>query len=182
MSECAQVVFTEKLLPEIQSRAAVMLASQSAEAREEGEQEIMAQAWAGFWSAWERGKADTVTAFTLTDFACRHYWEGRRIAGTGRLDAMSERSRASGKVRLTGIEEASPRQAGTDPAEAIRWRLDFACVIGRLNRRQRLVLALLLMEWKTGEIAERIGVSSGRVVHIVDEVGEAFAQAGYGPA
>ena len=175
----AQAVFVEQFMPEIQSRAMMLLWDHPPEAREEGQQEILAQTRQGFLSAWKRGKAWRVTPYTLTSFAHRHYRAGRRICASGRSDAMSESTRIAGKARMVSIEGAPGRLVYEDPGEVVRWKLDLATVIQSLPRRQRMVLALMALGWRTGEIARQIGVSPPRVVQIIDQIGMAFHLAGY---
>ena len=176
----AQAVFVERFMPEIKSRAAMLLADHPAEAREEGTEEILAQSWQGFLSAWRRGKAWRVTPYTLTSFAHRHYRAGRRIGGSGRNDAMAERTRIAGNTRMVSIEGPPIRRMCENPGESVRWQLDLAAVIQSLPKRQRMVLALLALGWRTGEIAAQLGVSPSRVVQIIDQIGFAFRLAGYG--
>ena len=182
-----QAAFVENYLPEIESRARMLLSDHSPEALHEGIQEVTAQSWRIFLAACRSGKDGCVTPYTLAVYAHRKYRSGRRVAATGRADAMSERSRVRGKVCLVGIDGAQHaflhvRRHSQDPSEAVRWRLDLAAVIQCLDERQRLVLALTAAGWKTGEIAAQIGVSPPRVVQIQDKIGEAFNRAGYGPA
>jgi len=184
----AQTVFVERFMPEIESRASALLADHGPEAREDAQQEILAQTWAGFLSAWRRGRRSNVTPFTLTAFAYRHYRSGRRLVRCGRSDAMSDRSRARGKVKLVRTDSAGHEtfqgraRLHLDPADTVRWKLDVAAVIETLSERQQMVLALTAAGWKNHEIAGQLGVSPSRVTQILDEVGEAFMEAGYGPA
>jgi len=175
-----QAVFVERFLGEVQSRAAVLLADHGPEAKEDGIQELVCQAWQIFMSAWKRNKAGRLTPFTLSLFSHRHYRAGRRFAGCGRLDAMSDLSRAKGKVTLTGIEETKPVVC-RDPREAVRWKLDLEIVSSDLTDRQRLVLVLTAAGWRNGEVSALLGVSPSRVTQILDQVGIAFRKAGYGP-
>ena len=176
----AQAVFVEQFMPEIQSRAMMLLWDHPPEAREEGQQEILAQTWQGFLSAWKRGKAWRVTPYTLTSFAHRHYRAGRRICASGRSDAMSE------STRIAGVELGEHNELDNPyfltlgrSLPHVRWKLDLATVIQSLPRRQRMVLALMALGWRTGEIARQIGVSPPRVVQIIDQIGMAFHLAGY---
>jgi len=179
--EEARIVFEKGFLEELRSRAAMLLADHGPEAREDGVQELVCQAWQIFLSAWTRDQADRITPFTLALYSYRHYRAGRRFAGSGRLDAMSDLSRAKGKVKLIGIEETN-RSPCQDHCEVVRWKLDLAAMIRSLTARQRLVLALTAAGWRNGEIASQLGVSPSRVTQIMDQVGVAFMKAGYGPA
>jgi DNA-directed RNA polymerase specialized sigma24 family protein len=177
----AAALFMERFWPEIMSRTWAMLGDHGAEARAEGQQELVAQAWGGYLSAIRRGRAGALTPFTLADYAHRHYRAGRRFVPVRRHD-LGPRAIATGAARLVPInvmdDEPDPRVV--DPAELVRWRMDLRQVIGLLTERQRAVLIMTAAGWRNQEMAEALCVTPAAVVRLQDRIGAVFRRVGYG--
>lgn len=180
------------ILPEVESRARAMLSRDNGTDRDEGVQEVTAQAWANFMSLHQRGRPSGATAYSLARFGVQHYRAGRRFAGTGSQDVAAPMTRAKGRSYIVSLHGASDegrlgrelpdRRVWDNPYEATRQRLDWREIRLRCTERQAKVLGMLAQGHGTGEIAERLGVSPGRVSQIKSEIAAVVEEVGYAPA
>jgi hypothetical protein len=140
-----------------------------------------------------RGKHGQVTPGTIALFANRAYDVGRRFTGTSSEDILADKTRLSGRVKVITLDDTPPtnglddctlrevladRRAENAPAELSAQNIDWGNFYrnGLLDDRQRVVLDLLASGYRTGELAEAIGVSAPRVVQLTDALGDAATQ------
>lgn len=192
-----QQLFLDHYYPEIVERSARHFSYLDADARGEMVQESVAQSWASFVSADRQGKTSAegknhASAGTLAWYANRSVTAGRRFAGSSTTDTLADGTRAAEKVTLVSLdadsdnghflrESVSDTRSWANPLDATRRRLDWRLIAKRCNRRQRRVLSLLVRGYGTGEIAERVRVTPGRVCQIRTELQGVIRSVGYGP-
>jgi hypothetical protein len=163
------------VLPEVQSRVGINFRYLGDEAKEEATQEAVASAFVAFRSLTRRGRLGSSTAGTLSSFAVKHVRSGRHVGGSQERarDVMSTAARRRQRVTVMSYNrpegDASPwpvsliadRKASVPDLAA--FRIDFKEWVGRMGERDRNVIAQLAEGEKTHVVAERFGLSPGRV-------------------
>jgi hypothetical protein len=165
------------ILPAVQTHARIRFGKLPAHQREEAIQETVAAACVQFQRAAARGKLEAVRPGTLADFAVRHARTGRHVGGQqdAAKDVLSPVCQQRHKVRVRSY----PPDPSTDGTECWRqiaiadrkasipdtaaFRIDFACWLGELSRRDRRIIAGLASGDHTNAVAGRFGITPGRV-------------------
>jgi hypothetical protein len=147
-------------------------------------QDAIDDARAYTWLAWQgllaRGKDPVVVGVVaIAVNACRAVRNGRsvgsaRSVGRGAMDIYHPMARHATGLRVVSLEDLGGRPPGRwqdwlaandryGPADEAAFRLDFAAWLAQLPATRRRVAELLAQGLGTGEVARRLGVTSGAV-------------------
>jgi hypothetical protein len=165
------------VLPRIVSQAAFACRGlRCSHRRADAIQEVVALAWLGFLRAARRGKDGRAFTGLLVRFAARHVFAGRLLCGAeSPRDAMAPRARArhgfmasplsafnKGDVGHPALDELTDN-AVTPPPDQAAFRLDFPRWRAGYGARDRALIDELMTGERTGAVADRHGLSAGRV-------------------
>jgi hypothetical protein len=166
-----------KLLPAVQTHAKIRFRRLPADHREEAIQETIAAACVNYQLAAAQGKLNVVRRGPLADFAVRHVRTGRHVGGSqnSARDILSPTCHRRHNVRVTGYFEYRSDIGADGWRQAVladrkvpvpdlaAFRIDFAQWLGTLTRRDRKIICALSGGDTTGVVADRFGLSEGRV-------------------
>lgn len=188
---------------EIESRIKACFCRINDNELEEATAEVLANVYKAIDSAARRGVLGNVTPYHLVVYAVKHFWQGRRMAGYSTTDVMSEATRRRGRVTVMSMsspighnsDEDTPTLAevladrgdDADPFEATRRNRDYGDIFDNegISMKARRTFDMLSADRGLGcgmRIARALGVSSGRVTQLKDELAAALGRHGYGPA
>ena len=181
------------MLPQIRRQALIAFRNQHSEAREELIQEVVANCYCAWVLLVRRGKESVVYPSPLAQFAIRQVRGGRRVGGRLNLhDILSPQARRYYGITVERIDRRNPqdgvwneqlvedRRAG--PAETAAARLDLTAWFRTLTKRNRQIAKALSLGETTGDVAEKFGLSAGRVSQLrvwLREHWERFQNSGY---
>lgn len=157
------------------------------EQRQEHIAEALAYTWQAFARLAELGKVELAYASALARFGVARIRVGRRVAGRWtRNDVLSPHARHRGGYQIerldridseeTTWQEAVVEDRTAGPAEIAATRIDFAEWLGTLSSRNRRIALLLAQGEQTGEVADKEGVSPGRISQIRRELQVSWAE------
>jgi len=171
-----------KLLPAVETHARIRFRKLHADDREERVQEAIAAACLNFQLAAVQGKLNVVRPGPLADFAVRHVRTGRHVGGNqdGAKDVLSPLCRRRHGVQVVshdrhqaytslcdGTTDGWKRIAVEDRKvpvpELAAFRIDFPRWLQMLSRRDRSIISALTSGERTKAVAERFGLSEGRI-------------------
>jgi hypothetical protein len=162
------------MLPQIRRQASAAFRGQRSEAREELIQEVVANSYRAWVLLVRRGRESVVYPTPLAQFAIRQVRDGRRVGG--RLNGQDILSPAASRLhgftvqrfdqkdRQSGIwneQLVEDRRAG--PAQTAAARLDLAAWLRTLSKRNRQIAKALSVGETTAAVAQKFGLSAGRV-------------------
>jgi hypothetical protein len=165
------------ILPAIETHAAIRFRRLPASRREDAVQETIATACLNYELLVARGQLDVAHAGTLADFAVRHVRAGRRIGGKqdGAKDVMSLVCQRRHGVKIVDCH-GKPSDVGIGGwlqiavedrkmpiPDLAAFRIDFAAWLRTLSRRDRNIIGAMIRGERTFAVAERFGVTAGRV-------------------
>lgn len=165
------------ILPAIETHAKIQFRTLPAERREDAVQEALAAACVNYQLLAARGQLDVAHSSTIADFAVRHVRTGRHIGGKqeGAKDVMSSVCHGRHGVSVASYHVRSAK-SGTDGWRQIAiedhkipvpdlaaFRIDFTEWLRTLSRRDRKIIAAMVSGDRTSAVAERFGISWGRV-------------------
>jgi len=143
--------------------------------RQDAVAEMVALSWRWFVRLARRDKDASRFPTALASFAARAVRSGRRLCGQERskdvlsslaqqrhgftLSSIPDGSTLSGNV----FDEALRDNTQSPPAEQVAFRLDFPAWLLTLSDRDRRVIADLMLGERTLDVAEKYGMSAGRV-------------------
>jgi len=165
------------ILSAIETHAKIRFRKLPAEKREEAIQEAIAAACSNYQVAVAQGKLDVLRPGPLADFAVRHVRTGRHIGGKqdGAKDALSPVCHARHGVM---VESCHTPQSGTGKdgwkqiaiedrkipvPDLAAFRIDFAEWLRSLTGRDRKIIGAFVSGERTSAVADRFGISEGRV-------------------
>jgi hypothetical protein len=165
------------VLPEIQSYARLKFRYLKPERRQDAIQEAVAAAYVSYCRLAVRGLLHLATIGSLVTFAVRHVRANRHVGGTQETlnDVLSPAAqRRHGIQNLTYRPKSSDAKCDDWLAETIAdkkakiidlvWtKIDFAAWLSTLTRRDRQIVAALARHERTSDVAERFGLTRGRV-------------------
>lgn len=167
------------LLPAVETHARIKFRKLRAEQREEAIQETIAAACMHYQLAAAQGKLHAVHPSTLADFAVRHTVTGRHVGGVHdrAKDVLSPNCHRRYGVKVHGLPSRSVdgtdgwrQQALSDRKVPIpdlaAFRIDFARWLKMLSHRDRRIIAALVEGQKGYAIADRFGVTAGRITQL----------------
>jgi hypothetical protein len=164
------------ILPAIETHAAIRFRRLPARRREDAVQEVIATACMNYQLLAARGRLDVAHAGTLADYAVKHVRAGRRIGGrrAGFKDVMSPACHKRHGVNVISLDaqhagsEGGWRQIAVEGhresiPDLAAFRIDFAAWLRKLSRRDRKIIGALVRGERTFAVAERFGITAGRV-------------------
>jgi len=143
--------------------------------RQEAVAEMIALSWKWFVRLARRDKDASRFPTALASFAARAVRSGRRLCGQERSkDVLSSLAQQQHGFTLSSIpdgstlsgnvfDEALRDNTQSPPAEQVAFRLDFPAWLLTLSDRDRRVIADLMLGERTLDVAEKYGMSAGRV-------------------
>ena len=175
------------MLPEITRYAKSSFRDLDPEAREDLAQETVANCLVSFVRLVERGKQSAASARTLAMFAVRQIKDGRRVGKRSSVkDVYDIHARAKGGYQLCHIGSSRDQcvdwrsqlieNKRTSPADLAAFKLDFNAWLPSLSRRDRRVAEDLAMGERTGDVANKFGVSPSRVSQLRRQLQESWEQ------
>jgi len=189
--EEAQDEFAE-MMPDIENIAACAFSDRDPEAREEAVAETVAQCWQNHLHCQQVGKDPG--AASIAYYGVENVKSGRQFAGSSCTDVLSARTQILGRARVQSLSDMPALHDGGNegsawwdctealvdkkvwesPPERVRIKLDYTDFLcwPRVTAQEREVFDMLARGHGTGEIAERLEVSSPRVCQIKDSLGE----------
>jgi hypothetical protein len=177
------------LVPVVQRHAAVVFRHHSPADREEAAAEAVAAALESFVRLKARGR-DPVQEFPsqMAHFGVLHVKDGRQVGGrASSTDVLSRKAqhrhgfqvealpyctstsfeviyaRARGQQEMDALEERLHDRRQTSIPDLVAFKLDFACFLRTLTRRDRRLAAFLGQGYSGKEAARRFRLSPGRV-------------------
>jgi DNA-directed RNA polymerase specialized sigma24 family protein len=173
------------LLPWIERQARAAFRDFDAEAKADAVAEVVANVMCAYQRLHERGELARAFPSTLTRFAIAQFHSGRRVgASQNSSDVYFLKRRKRSECSLPRVNELSDaehpwQEALVDnrrssvPAQ-VAFRLDFPCWLDRLPLRNRLAAERLLMGFTTGEVAQELQVSAGRISQLRRELADSW--------
>jgi hypothetical protein len=143
--------------------------------REDAIQETIALTWAWFRRLRERGKDAAAFPSALARFATRQIKTGRRLCGReSTRDVLSPTARLRHGFQVESLEGRGPNGKGSwleyladntrsNVADAAAFRVDFAAWLSRLGGRHQSMIAGLVQQERTLDLARQFRLSPGRV-------------------
>ena len=164
------------VLPRVHRHAAIVFRGvRCPQRREDAVAEAVAVAWSWYRQLAYRGKDARLFPGALASLAARHVRSGRRLCGQeAGQDALSPTAQARhgfavGKLpdfsTLNGnpLDEALHENTRSPVPEQVAFRLDFPAWLLSLSQRDRRVVEDLMLGERTLDVAEKHGLSPGRV-------------------
>lgn len=162
------------VLPAIRTHAQIQFRRWPRERREDAVQEAIASACASYHGLAAAGRCHVAHPSTLAAFAVKHVRAGRHVGGSQdrARDAMS--AVAQRRHRFTtssycdgrdsdGLLQITIADRRTPVPDLAAFRIDFACWLRTLTRRDRRVVLALASGERTSAVAERFTISAARV-------------------
>ena len=177
------------VLPVVQTHARIQFRKLPAEQREEAVQETIAAACVSYQLAVTQGKRDVVRPGPLADFAVRHVRTGRHVGGRqdAAKDVMSPMARKRHGVQVQsfharrsgdgadGWRQVAIEGRNASVADLAAFRLDFAQWLKGLARRDRRIITAFVSGERTAAVADRFGLTEGRVSQLRRKFERAWA-------
>jgi len=175
-------------MPQIEKYASFAFRRLDIEARGEAIAEVIASSWVAFKRLCEAGKSSLAYPSVLVKYGVAQYFAGRRVGSrTNTKDLTSPAAQAKHGFRVESL--TPPGDDGdeawkalvvedrrTGPAEVAGLRIDFNDFLGQLLAKKRDIAKDMCEGHNTSELAERNGVSSGRISQLRRELEEAWNQ------
>ena len=153
-------------LPAVRGRAMKSFRRLPPADREEAVADVTAEVARTLSRLHDRGRYRPYFLPAVTAFAVRRHRSGCRVGSpVHRRDLLSPVPRRECRPETGGhaaLDSAADRR-GADPAERAAVRLDFAAFRDTLRPRDRALVDLLGRGHRPSEVADRLGVSRGRV-------------------
>ena len=165
------------VLPAVQLHAEIQFRRLNADRREEAIAETVAAACVNFQLAAAQGKLNVVYPGSLGDFAVRHVRTGRHVGGAqdAAKDAMSPACHRRYGVRVSRFCESRSADVASGWQQAViadrkvpvpelaAFRIDFSQWLQTCSGRDRSIVTALIAGEQPSEVADRFGISRGRV-------------------
>ena len=163
-----------RLLKPIRRHARQAFRGLDPEAREEAEQEVVANAFATYQSLLKRGKSHVIAPGPLARFAIVQTRAGRQVGGQLNVDDVTSHYcqhrcgialESLGKVdEATGAwDQILVEDPSSSPADIAAVRIDFENWMELLPQRQRQVAEVLSTGETTNAVAKLFDVTAGRI-------------------
>ncbi len=153
--------------------------------REDLVAEVVASAYLNFARLVERNKLDVAYPTPLARYAVKQIRAGRRVGNRNDIrDLLSNRAKRAGTI-VGGLLELDERgrwqellveDRKTRPADVATCRVDFQAWLATLTVRNRRIAEALAAGSSTTEVAERFGISPGRVSQLRRELHEGWCE------
>jgi hypothetical protein len=158
------------VLPAVHKHAKIQFRKLPAEQREEAIQETIAAAVVSFRKLAAKGMLAIARPSTLATYAVLHVRSGRHVGGhqDSAGDVMSPIARRRHDIMLASVGDdgcggmlIADRKA--DVPDLAAFRIDFKNWLSSFSRRDRKIITALASGERTKTVAERFGISHGRV-------------------
>jgi hypothetical protein len=173
------------LMPTIERQLSFAFRQLRGEARDEAIQECRCLAAKACNQLYTQGKASVIFAAPIARQAVRHYLAGRRFAAM--LNANDISSAYCQRRRGLAVKSLDQRDTTGDwketiiaddranPADVACLCVDFEEWLDQLDSRHRLVAELLASGERTCDVADRLGVTRGRISQMRRELDDTWA-------
>lgn len=164
------------ILPRIERHARIYFRHIKCHVRkEEAVAEAIALAWKWFVRLVRRGKDVSGFVSTLASFAAKAVRSGRRVCGMEKAkDVLSPRAQVRhgftvsklpdhSTLETNPLSEALQDNRRSPVPEQVAFRLDFPSWLRRFSVRDRRIIRDMAMSERTFELADRYGLSPGRI-------------------
>lgn len=165
------------VLPEIQSYAHLKFRYLKPERRQDAIQEAIAAACVSYQRLAVRGLLHLATVGSLVTFAIRHVRGNRHVGGTQETlnDPMSPVAQRHHGIQDLTYRPGSAQSDGDNwlaeviadkkapVPELVAAKVDFGDWLNTMSRRDRRIIAALASRERTSAVADRFGITSGRV-------------------
>jgi hypothetical protein len=164
------------LLPRIETHARIFFRHlRCPDRKEDAVAETIAIAWRWYLRATQRGKDVSQFVSAFASFATRHVRSGRRLAGQDRRnDALSPLTQArrgftvsplppGSTLNGNAFDEALAENTRSEVPDQVAFRCDFPAWRRTRTERDRRLIDDLMTGERTLAVAEKFGMSAGRV-------------------
>jgi hypothetical protein len=163
-----------QILPRVEVHAGVVFRRiRCGQARQDAVAETVALAFKFFLAALARGKDPLAFPSAIATFAARQVRCGRRLCGTRTGDVGSVAAAIRHGVWadnvLDGHQDALADNTVTPIPDQVAFRLDFPAWLGTRTQRDREMVGALMAGGRTKDVAERFGLTEGRVSQLRQE-------------
>lgn len=141
-------LFAHEYLPRIYQTAQRIFSHLTPDLKEDAVQEVLCMAYQLFIMARRRHKR--ATAQSLLHFALQLYRGGRRFCGRSGRDALGPEARCKGRSKCLRLHSAHQADT-TDPAEAVRIRLDYSELLKAVGPETRAIAAIIMAHPHSGD-------------------------------
>jgi hypothetical protein len=162
-----------RVLPAIQTHAEIQFRRLSAERRADAIQEAIASACVSYQILAAKGRLHVAHPATLANYAVKRAGSGRHVGGhRNSQDVMSLLARRkhgfsvrslSRRHDSAGMEPLVLEERGFGPADVAAFNIDFADWLRSRTHRERRIIRRLASGDRTTAVADRFGLSLGRV-------------------
>jgi hypothetical protein len=163
------------IVPRIELHGRVCFRTKNFQDQQEAVAEMVALCWKWFLRLALQGKDATHFPSVLATFAARAVYNGRRLAGTYKskdvLSPAAQRRHGFAVGRLPDFStlngnplfDALHDNTRSPVADQVAFRLDFPAWLATLGARDRGIAQDMAQGHRTGELAEKYGLSPARV-------------------
>jgi len=165
------------ILPAIKTHAQIRFRKLPAERRQDAVQEAIAAACLTYQLAAAHGRLTVVKPGPLADFAVRHVRTGRHVGGKqdAAKDVLSPVAHRRHGVRVysycfhrsgegtEGWQQVAIAERSASIPDTAAFRIDFAHWLKSLAHRDRRIIAAFVSGERTSAVADRFGLSWGRI-------------------
>jgi RNA polymerase sigma factor (sigma-70 family) len=173
------------MVPTIIRYAKISFRDLGPDAREDLVQECVCNCVVAFARLVERGKQSIAYPTVLAMYAVRQIKDGRRVGkSVASRDVYDEHGRIKHGHQLKHIGSPRDQRSGwreqlvdnsrTPVPEQAAFRIDFPDWLGTLSARDRRIVDDLAAGGRTGEVAQKFGVSAGRVSQLRGQLKESW--------
>ena len=169
-----------QVLPAVQTHAAIQFRHLPLERREDAVQEAIASACVSYQLLAAQGRLAVAHPGTLATFAVNFVRNGRHVGGRQdaakdvmspvaqqrhglRVQSLQARRGGGGSNGSDGWRQVAIADRKVSIPDLAAFRIDFAQWLQRLSRRDRRIVAAFVSGERTSNVAERFGLSAGRV-------------------
>jgi hypothetical protein len=169
------------MLPTINRYAELAFRTLHGDNRDDAIQEVVANACVAFARLVEQGRADKAFPTVLARYAIAQVREGRQVGSSWSVrDVLSRRAQQKKRFTVERLDrldrhddrwsEAILEDSHTPVLDQVWFRIDFPEWLSRLPVRDRSIAESLAMGDPTRQVAQRFGVSSGRISQLRREL------------
>lgn len=156
-----------QVLPAVKTHAQIQFRRLRPCQREDAIQEAIASACVSYQSLAARNRLHVAHPGTIATFAVNFVRNGRHVGG--RQDAAKDvlspvaQHRHSFSCRSADWQQVAIADRNASIPDVAAFRIDFATWLKTLTRRDRRIIAAFIRGERTQAVAERFGISAGRV-------------------
>lgn len=176
-----------EMLPQVEKQLRYEFRRLRPEAAAEAVQEGVAVAFQSFVRLQQQGRTDVASAGSLAHYAARRVRAGRKVGSSLNVrDPLSRYAQRRQGITVHWLDqprlecgqwiEAAIADRKTPIPERVALRVDLPEWLGGLSRRIRRIAKDLAIGFTTGDVAQKYGVSSGRVSQIRQELFRSWEQ------